>query len=59
MRKIYVVRKYVVATSVEDALKKEKDTKVDDCWLEEQTQKAWLDDRAGVIRNAGFNRDER
>lgn len=57
MRKIYVVRKYVVANSVEDALKKEKDIKVDDCWLEESTQKAWLEDRAG-IKSIGFRKND-
>lgn len=59
MKKIYVVRKYVVANSVEDALEKEKNAKVDDCWMEEQTQKHWLDDKVGVRDRMGFNHNDR
>lgn len=33
MQKIYIVRKYVSAKSIEDAIKKEKDIKPDDVWL--------------------------
>ena len=36
---IYVIRKYVKASSAAEAIKKEKDITVHDCWLEEQTQK--------------------
>ena len=55
MRKIYVVRKYVVASSVEEALQKEKKTPVDDCWLEEQTQKDWLEEKSGKhLQKIGF-----
>lgn len=57
MRKIFVIRKYVVANSVEEALEKEKSAKVDDCFLEELSQKAWLEDRIGLNNNIGFHRD--
>lgn len=38
-KKRFIIRKYVVATSALDALKKEKDQKADDCWLDETWQK--------------------
>lgn len=60
MRKIYVVRKYVVASSVEEALQKEKKIPVDDCWLEEQTQKDWLEEKSGKnLSKIGFYNEER
>lgn len=34
--KLYVIRKYVWATSAEKAMKVEKNQKADDCWLDEQ-----------------------
>lgn len=39
MKKIFIVRKFVVADSVSDALAKEKDADVADCWLDEHSQK--------------------
>lgn len=30
---IYVIRKYVVASSIQNAIKKDKTTAVHDCWL--------------------------
>lgn len=41
-QKIYVVKKYVLATSAADAIQKEKSTAVDDCWAEEETHKEFL-----------------
>lgn len=34
--KQYVIKKYVRAYSAKDALRKEKDVEVDDCWLDEK-----------------------
>lgn len=42
MKKIYVIKKYVAATSIKDALKKERDIKPDDIWMEEYTAKDHL-----------------
>lgn len=36
MKNIFIIRKYVIANSVSDALKKEKQTPVADVWLDEQ-----------------------
>ena len=38
MNKQYVIRKYVMAESIEEALKKEKKITADECWINE----AWL-----------------
>ncbi len=35
-KQLYVVRKYVVAKSLKDALKQEKTTPVHDCWLDDK-----------------------
>ncbi len=35
-KQLYIVRKYVVAKSLKDALIKEKTTPVHDCWLDEK-----------------------
>ena len=33
--KLFVIRKYVLASSCQDALKKEKDIKPDDCYIQD------------------------
>lgn len=38
MKKQYIIRKYVMAESIEEALKKEKKITADECWVSEQ----WL-----------------
>lgn len=38
MRKIYIVRKYVQADSIEEALRKEKKIAPCDCWLTDYSQ---------------------
>lgn len=43
MKKVYIVRKYIVAESVAEALRKEKKTKVDDCWAEEKTLNQFIE----------------
>ena len=37
--KRYIVRKYIMATSIQQALKKEKRSKPDDCWVDEDFKK--------------------
>ena len=39
MEKRYVIRKYIMAKSASDALKKERKFKADECWLDEK----WVD----------------
>lgn len=61
MKKIYVIKKYVVANSAEDAIAKERSYKVDDCYLEENTQREYLVDKARGTENynIGFYKNER
>lgn len=35
MKYIYVIRKYVVASNIKQAIKLDKETDVHDCWLSE------------------------
>lgn len=37
--KRYIVRKYIMAKNINQALKKEKITRVDDCWVDEDWKK--------------------
>lgn len=39
-KKLYIVQKYVYATSLIDAIKKEKDTKPDDVYLDNNFREA-------------------
>jgi len=43
-KRVYVVRKYIVATSAKDAILKDKSTPVHDCWLEENSQKEMVNE---------------
>lgn len=38
-QKLYIVRKYIMATSVKDAIRKDKKEPVDDCWLDDDYKK--------------------
>jgi len=35
--KVYIVRKYILATSAREAIKKDKTWEVDDCWAEDKS----------------------
>lgn len=45
--KMYIIRKYVKATDVKDAIKKEPSTPVHDLWIDESWQKDNLPDAIG------------
>lgn len=40
MKKLFVIQKYIIASSITEALKIEKDTKPDECWLDDDWKKA-------------------
>ena len=42
MKKIYCIRKYVLANSAQEALNKERKAQVDDVWVDEGTHKEYL-----------------
>lgn len=46
MQKIYVLKKYVLASSAMEAIQKDKTTEVDDCWAEENVHKEFLSDQS-------------
>jgi hypothetical protein len=39
MKKIFVVRKFVIASSIKEAIKIERDITPDDCWLDDDWRK--------------------
>jgi hypothetical protein len=43
-QKLFVVRKYVMATDVQDALRREKHHKPDDVWLDDDWKKSHADE---------------
>jgi len=43
-QKVFVVRKYVMASNAEEALRKEKQVKPDDCWLDDDYKKTMYQD---------------
>lgn len=40
MKKLYIVQKYIVASSIQECLKIERHTKPEECWLDEDWKKA-------------------
>jgi hypothetical protein len=49
--KLYIIRKYVMASSVKDALRKEKDAPIEDVWVDEDWKK---DNQPALSRTMGF-----
>jgi hypothetical protein len=47
--KLFVVKKYVMAKSAQEALKKEKKQDADDCWVDEEWRKSNTDKLAQAI----------
>lgn len=44
MKKIYVIRKFILASSVQEAIKKEKNAVIDDCFANEDQHREFLMD---------------
>ncbi len=40
MKKLFIIQKYVVASSIQEALRVEKRTRPDECWLDDDWKKA-------------------
>lgn len=49
-QRIYIVKKYVVATDAEDALKKEKNVKPHDVFLEQDSTKMVIEETMSDIK---------
>lgn len=50
--KLFIVRKFIMARSVQEALSKEKKVKPDDCWIDEDYRKKQTEQLTPAI---GFN----
>lgn len=40
MKKLFIIQKYIVARSIQEAIKLEKNIKPDECWLDDDWKKA-------------------
>lgn len=47
--KMFVVKKYIMAKSASEALRKERNVKADDCWVDEDWRKRSKDNLASAI----------
>lgn len=56
--KLYVVRKYIMATSAKQAILKDKNAPVDDVWVDTDWQKRQTDILAGAIGFAHYPSEE-
>ncbi len=59
MKKIYIIKKYVLAESIEEALVKEKKAKVSECWLSDYSQNKAMEELQPNEKVAGFKKDDR
>lgn len=57
MKKIYIVRKYVLANNAPEAIRKERLQKVDDCYAEEKSINNYIDSLTPVkTKEVGFKK---
>lgn len=54
-QKLYIVRKYVMASCAQDAIKREKLYKVDDVWVDEEWKRQQKEQLPGAI---GFTHED-
>ena len=47
--KLFIVRKYIMAKSCAEAIKKDKITPVDDCWIDDEWKKGSHSELASAI----------
>lgn len=48
-QKMFVIKKYIMASSAKDALRKERKAPADDCWIDEEWRKSEKDNLANAI----------
>lgn len=58
MKKIYVIRKYIVATSAKEAIRKERKHQVDDVFLDDATvlKEVLFEETNGKKGSVGFKK---
>jgi len=54
--KLFIIRKYILAKSAQDAIKKERFTQVDDVWVDDDWKKEQNDNLTRVI---GFQKSKK
>jgi hypothetical protein len=54
VKKIYIIRKYVIASSAEEAIRLSKRKKIDDCWAEDTTHREVLMESIKKSNRIGF-----
>ncbi len=47
--KMFIIKKYVMASSASEAIRKEKNIKPDDCWVDDDWRKSKTDNLAVAI----------
>ncbi len=52
--KLYIVKKYIMASSAQSALRKERKIEADECWVDEDYKKNMARDLPSAI---GFNQE--
>lgn len=55
MKKLYIIQKYVVASSISEAIRKEKMVRPDDIYLDMDWRKAHAPDTSNRSKQIGFN----
>lgn len=56
MKKLYVIRKYVKATSVAEAIKLERNVKPDGVWVDDEWAKANVSELEGKRGQMGYGK---
>jgi hypothetical protein len=57
-KKMFVVRKYIMADNAKQAIRLDKTTPVDDVWIDTDFQKRQFEQLAGAIGFAHYPQDE-
>lgn len=55
---MFIVRKYIMATSAKDALRKDLKTPADDVWIDEEWKKKQLEQLPSAIGFSHYNDEE-
>ncbi len=56
--KLYVIRKYIMAKSIEEVIKKEKKIKPDEIWIDVELKKENKDTKTNLVDAIGFLTDD-
>jgi len=52
--KIYVINKYIPARSIQDALRKEKDFPADECFIDQEFRREYIESKIKIDKPLGF-----